>query len=103
MCYMMDKHIQSTSFIGFNVVVLTAHSEQISDLSAQRDTVRQPEGSSVSLRLFTINADKQFNGLVKILMSKWKRQGHSCYCAALERITRCVPSVAHCSGAGSLL
>lgn len=74
-----------------------------SDLSAQRDTAVEPEGSSVSLRSFSINADKQFNGLVKILMSKWRRQGHSCRCAALERITLCVPSVAHCSGASSLL
>lgn len=37
------------------------------------------------------------------MMCKWRRQGHSCLYGAQERITLCLPSVAHCSVAQNLL
>lgn len=55
----MDKHVPSTSFNAGAAI----------DCS-RSDTAAQPEGSSVSLRLFSINGNKQFNGLVKILTSE---------------------------------
>lgn len=39
---------------------------------------------------------------VSKMMCKWRRQGHSCLYGAQERITLCLPSVAHCSAAQNL-
>lgn len=43
---------------------------------------------------------KQYNQVNK-MMCEWRRQGHSCLYGA-ERITLCLPSVAHCSVAQNL-